>query len=76
MSKEVVTERNEHRLLTTDYLDRNFLANIACLTLEHPGTHNIRKHAFPDGGKYLVATSVEVLAENDLIIAFRICGSI
>ena len=67
---------NKHGLLATDYFDRNFLANFARLTLEHPGAHNIGKHAFPNRGKYLVPTAVEVLTEDNLIIAFRISSSI
>jgi hypothetical protein len=62
--------------LATDYLDRNFLATFTILTGEHPSTHNIGKHPFPDRGEYLISTTVEVLTEDNLIVAFRVCGSI
>jgi hypothetical protein len=44
--------------------------------LEHPGAYNIGKHALPNRGKYLVPTTVEMLTEDYLIIAFGVCGSI
>jgi hypothetical protein len=66
-------EKDIHRLLGADDLDRNFFANIARLILEDSRTDDIGKHALPDRGKYLVTTAVELLTKDNLIVTLRIC---
>jgi hypothetical protein len=62
--------------LTTDYLYRNFFASFARLALKHPGTHNIGKHTLPNGREDLVAATIEVFAEDNLIVAFSVRSGI
>jgi hypothetical protein len=65
-------EKDEHRLLGPDDLDRNFFANLARLILEDSRTNDIGEHALANGREYLVTTAVELLTKDNLIVTFRI----
>lgn len=67
----LISERDKHRLLTSDDLDSDFPPTVRGI-LKDTSSDDVGKHALPKRRENLVTATVQLLAEDDLVIALWI----
>ena len=68
--------RHVHGFLTPNNLNRHFLAHLVRVALENTRSDDIGKHAFTERREDLIAPSVQLFAEDDLVITLGISCSV
>jgi len=66
-----ILEGDKHRFLTSDDLDSNFLPTVRGI-LKDTSSDDVGKHALSKRRENLVSATVQLLAEDDLVIALCI----
>jgi hypothetical protein len=60
----------------SDNFDSYFPACFADFIMQNPSTNNVCEHAFSDRGEHMITTTIKLLTQDDLVIAFRVRGRV
>lgn len=67
---------NLHGLLAPHDLNSNLPTNVCGFSTDYPGTYHVGEHSLAEGGENLVASTIELFAENDGVIPFWVGGRV
>src|ERR1700760_1002587 len=69
-------QQDVHRLLMSNYLNGNFLACFTYFSVENSSADNICEHAFAKRREHLISSTIKLLTQYNLVVAFGVSSRV